>query len=267
MARSSNSIRQHFESAAEALVGTYNRRVARPLGRSPRTRCRAEDIRTTRTASVRPRTRKSIEGQISWVLPTEPKPPPQREVEDLLMGLFGWLRDQGFTTARVPARAKREIHAALSARRLTGSAETVGAGFLVALDTWFHLAAPELRRRAERSATRGNSNALVPSEDDAKRRDEAIGLLRSLSLERLSDLVQGIVTVDVERAGPQRSAKPSVCSTLGSRWATLRAPRFEVARTNQKNQRRETGAKPVVRPEGSRDTRAAEVQPRKSNRP
>ena len=59
-ARSSNSIRQHFESAAEALVGTYNRRVARPLGRSPGTRCRAEDIRTTHTASVRPRTRNSI---------------------------------------------------------------------------------------------------------------------------------------------------------------------------------------------------------------
>ncbi len=44
-----------------ALVGTYNRRVARPLGRSPGTRCRAEDIRTTHTASVRPRTRNSIE--------------------------------------------------------------------------------------------------------------------------------------------------------------------------------------------------------------
>jgi hypothetical protein len=117
------------------------------------------------------------------------------------MGLFGWLRDQGFTTARAPARAKREIHAALSARRLTGSAETVGAGFLVALDTWFHLAAPELRRRAERSAARGNSNAFAPSEDDAKRRDEAIGLLRSLSIERFSELVEEIVTVDVERAG------------------------------------------------------------------
>lgn len=156
---------------------------------------------------------------IEGVLPTQPKPPPEREVEELLLGLFGWLRENRCTctTAKVPARAKREIHAALSARRLSGPAKTVGAGFLVALDTWFHLAAPELRRRAERSATRANTTTPVLSDDDARRRDEAIGLLRSLSSVRLLGLVEQIATTDAKRAA-QVGASTEQQEAVRRRW-------------------------------------------------
>jgi hypothetical protein len=111
-------------------------------------------------------------------MPTQPKPAPKHEVEELLLGLFGWLRVEGCTVATVPIRAKREIYSALRANELQGAAEIIAAGFLVALDTWLHLAAPELRRRGGPTAVR------VASEAEERQRDEALDLLRALSMNR-----------------------------------------------------------------------------------
>jgi hypothetical protein len=82
---------------------------------------------------------------------------------------------------------------------------------------WFHLAAPELRRRAERSATRANTTTPMLSDDDARRRGEAIGLLRSLSSVRLFGLVEQIATTDTKRAA-QVGASTEQQEAVRRRW-------------------------------------------------
>ncbi|HEY2409976.1 MAG TPA: hypothetical protein VGI10_28430 [Polyangiaceae bacterium] len=94
----------------------------------------------------------------------------------------------------MPIRAKREIYSALRANELQGAAEIIAAGFLVALDTWLHLAAPELRRRGGPTAVR------IASEAEERQRDEALALLRGLSMKRLIELVDDIATSAVGRA-------------------------------------------------------------------
>lgn len=144
-------------------------------------------------------------------MPTQPKPPPKHEVEELLLGLFGWLRAAGCTDAARPIRAKREIHGALRAHKLHGAAQIIGAGFLVALDTWLHLAAPELRHRAGPRADR------LSSEADERRRAEALSLLQALSADRLAELVSEIA---VEAANRARigGASQAEQTALRARW-------------------------------------------------
>jgi hypothetical protein len=149
-------------------------------------------------------------------VPTQPKPPPQREVEELLLGLFGWLRANELTSAAVPARAKREILGALKARALKGPAAAVGAGFLVALDTWLNLSSPELRRRAASSQSAGVASFLH-AEADEEQRGEAIGLLRALAPDRLRALIETIAAADAERL-TRHGASAEKRAALRRRW-------------------------------------------------
>lgn len=149
-------------------------------------------------------------------MPTPPKPPPQREVEELLLGLFGWLRAHECTAATVPARAKREILGALKTRALKGPAGAVGAGFLVALDTWLYLSSPELRRRAASSQEPGAASFLH-AEADEEQRAEAIGLLRALSPDRLLALIETIAAADAGRLG-RHGASPEKRAAVRRGW-------------------------------------------------
>lgn len=144
-------------------------------------------------------------------MPTQPKPPPRHEVEEVLLGLFGWLRATGCTEAARPIRAKREIYGALRSHKLHGAAQVIGVGFLVALDTWIHLAAPELRHRGGPSADR------LGSETDERRRAEVLSFLQALSLDRLTELVSEIA---VEAANRARlgGASQAEQTALRSRW-------------------------------------------------
>lgn len=144
-------------------------------------------------------------------MPTQPKPPPRHEVEEVLLGLFEWLREARCTEAALPIRAKREIYGALRTHKLHGAARVIGAGFLVALDTWIHLAAPELRHRGGLSADR------LGSEADERRRTEALSLLHALSADRLAELVNQIAVEATNRAR-RGGASPAKQTAVRRQW-------------------------------------------------